>query len=282
MDGCAAAKDGVSEAQGDGMGQQVATDKALARAVESTVIDYRWQYEGERAESIDTGDALIQALKVPAGTHGFAGRFRLEAAHAAERLDALLAQAEKGGRRFLWITSPSSEPADVSDLLVSRGIPRTIVWDGLVLRDLARPFEHGHGVTAEPLSRRNAADYARMVARDSGEESTYGERLAAALRLVESGQSEAQVFLGRIDGQAAGCAVLRIEPGGIAYLRNAFTVREFRHRGVYLALVTARLASARAAGCTAAVVQAQIQSSSPVLRKRGFEPVCRLYGHMRP
>ena len=264
------------------MGQQATPDEALARAVESTVIDYRWQYEGERAESIDTGDALIQALQVPAGTHGFAGRFRLQPAHAAERLDALLAQAEQGGRRFLWITSPSSEPADVSDLLVSRGIPRTIVWDGLVLRDLSRPFAHGLGVTTEPLSYANADEYARMYARDSGDESTFTERLAAALRLIESGQREAQVFLGRIEGQVAGCAVLRIEPGGIAYLRNAFTVREYRRRGVYLALVAARLASARAAGCTAAVVQAQIQSSSPVLRKRGFEPVCRLYGHMRP
>jgi len=235
------------------MGLRAATDEALARAVESTVIDYRWQYEGERAESIDTGDALIQALQVPAGTHGFAGRFRLQPAHAAKRLDALIAQAEQGGRRFLWITSPSSEPADVSDLLVSRGIPRMIVWDGLVLRDLTRPFEHGHGVTAEPLSRQNADDYARMVARDSGDESTHTERLAAALRLVESGQSEAQVFLGRIDGQAAGCAVLRIEPGGIAYLRNAFTVREFRQRGVYLALVAARLAAAPQAGLRAGV-----------------------------
>ncbi len=71
----------------------------------------------------------------------------------------------------------------------------------------------------------------------------------------------------------AGCVVLRIEHNGVAYLRDAVTLPEFRGRGVYLTLVHHRLQVARAAGCTVAVVQAQVQSSSPILCKRGLRRV---------
>lgn len=261
--------------------QRILSDEHLRAAIENTIDKYRWGYEGDLDRVIDTGDALLHGFENPSYARGFAVRFRLDPVRAQERLQEIIAQAEEGGRRYIWITGPSSEPADVSDLLVVRGLPRTIVWDGLALRDLSQRFQHGEEATAEPLSYANAEEYALMNARDSGNEATYPERLAAAHRLIENGQREAQVWVGRVDGVAAGCAVLRVEEDGIAYLRNAFTLPEFRGRGVYLAMIEARIAFARAAGCVAAVVQAQIHSSSPVLRKRGFEPLCRLYGHMR-
>jgi hypothetical protein len=75
---------------------------------------------------------------------------------------------------------------------------------------------------------------------------------------------------------------LRNEPNGVAYLRNAETLPAFRGRGIYLTLINHRLQVARAAGCTAAVVQAQVQSSSPILRKRGFRRVSWLRALTRP
>ena len=261
--------------------QHILSDEYLRTAIENTIYNYRWSYEGDLDRVVDMGDVLFQGFENPAYARGFAARFRLDPARAQERLQEIITLAEEGGRRYIWLTGPSSEPADVSDLLVVRGLPRTIVWDGLALRDLSQQFQHGEQVTAEPLSYANAEEYALMNARESGNEATYPERLAAAHRLIENGQRNAQVWVGRVDGVAAGCAVLRVEEDGIAYLRNAFTLSEFRGRGVYLALIEARLAFARAAGCVAAVVQAQIQSSSPVLRKRGFVPLCRLYGHVR-
>jgi hypothetical protein len=60
------------------------------------------------------------------------------------------------------------------------------------------------------------------------------------------------------------------------------TVPAFRRRGVYLSLVAHRLTIARAAGCAAAVTHAQAQSSAPILMKRGFRPLSRVFGYSRP
>ena len=80
----------------------------------------------------------------------------------------------------------------------------------------------------------------------------------------------------RLGGEVAGYAVLRLEPTGIAYLKDAVTRPEFRRHGVYLALVAHRLTVARAAGGIAAVIQAQADTAAPILLKRGFRRVCRL------
>jgi N-acetylglutamate synthase-like GNAT family acetyltransferase len=92
---------------------------------------------------------------------------------------------------------------------------------------------------------------------------------------------EVQIEVAHLDGEIAGFSVLRIEPNGVAYLRNAMTVPAFRNRGVYLSLVAHRLAVARTMGCTSAVLQAQAVTSAPILIKRGFKPVCRFVGLVR-
>ena len=49
----------------------------------------------------------------------------------------------------------------------------------------------------------------------------------------------------------------------------------FRKRGVYRALVAARLADAAARGATLATCQARTETSASLLAKLGFEVVCR-------
>jgi ribosomal protein S18 acetylase RimI-like enzyme len=57
-----------------------------------------------------------------------------------------------------------------------------------------------------------------------------------------------RLYLARVDGSPAGAALLAID-GDIGYLANASTLPDFRHRGVQTALIAARGADARAAGC---------------------------------
>ncbi len=56
------------------------------------------------------------------------------------------------------------------------------------------------------------------------------------------------LYLARVGGEPAGAAVLVVD-GDLAYLANASTLPEFRNRGVQRALIAARVADARAAGC---------------------------------
>ena len=78
-------------------------------------------------------------------------------------------------------------------------------------------------------------------------------------------------YLARVDGEAVGEAAMRID-GDLAQLAGAGTRPHARGRGVQKALLQRRLADARAAGCTLAVVTTApgTRSQDNVMR-RGFE-----------
>jgi GNAT superfamily N-acetyltransferase len=262
--------------------QDQRTVEELALAAENTIYEYSWAYEGEREQQLGGIHALVHVLDVPwFGSAGFGGRFHFDEAHAEEQLDALLAEVGDAERPFVWITGPSSKPANVSDLLATRGLKPTIFWEGLALQDLAWPYPDQADVRVEQLSDQNVDDYITLSMREYMGDEVRVERLAAARRLIAAGQCDAAVFIAYFGDDPAGCSVMRVESNGIVYLRNAFVLDAFQGRGLYVAMVRARLALARAAGCTAAVVQAQRQSSAPILKKRGFVKVCELIGHTR-
>lgn len=261
------------------------SNEDLAREAERTIMDYSWRWEGEREQVDDLGGALRRSLAVPwFGVDGMIVHVNLDPARADEQLDTVIARSEEGGRRLWWVVGPSAHPVDVVDRLVARGFERSIEWAGLALRDLSTPIPTNPDLVVEALSPSNSAEYAAFcVAAEPGQgPDVHDERLAAAHRFLEAGQGETGIYLGRLDGTAAACVVSHLEPNGVVYLRNAVTLPEFRNRGIYLSLVAHRVAIARVAGCTAAVVQAQSHTSAPILMKRGFERVCTIWGLMRP
>jgi GNAT superfamily N-acetyltransferase len=80
-----------------------------------------------------------------------------------------------------------------------------------------------------------------------------------------------RTYLALVDGTPAGGAGLR-HADGIAQMAGAGTVPALRRRGVQTALVAARLADARAAGCDLAVVTTQPGSPSHANTQRlGFD-----------
>ena len=78
-------------------------------------------------------------------------------------------------------------------------------------------------------------------------------------------------YLARLDGEAVGEAAMRID-SGLAQMAGAGTLPRARGRGVQKALIQRRLADARAAGCTLAVVTTApgTRSQDNVMR-RGFD-----------
>jgi GNAT superfamily N-acetyltransferase len=78
-------------------------------------------------------------------------------------------------------------------------------------------------------------------------------------------------YLARVDGDAVGEAVMRID-GDLAQMAGAGTLPRARGRGVQKALIQRRLADARRAGCTLAVVTtAPGTRSQDNVMGRGFE-----------
>jgi len=79
-------------------------------------------------------------------------------------------------------------------------------------------------------------------------------------------------YLARVDGTPAGGASLRLDESGVAQLTGAATLPSFRRRGVQRALLAARLAVARAAGCDLAVITTQPGTQSQAnAQRQGFD-----------
>ncbi len=261
------------------------SDAFLAREAERTILDYSWSWEGEREHVEQLDGAVLRWLDVPwFGLDGMVVHVNCDPRRIDQQLDALIARAETGGRQCWWVVGPSAQPADVVERIVAKGFVKSIEWAGLALRDLNAPFPVNPDVIVEPLSAANVDEYAAFCAAlaPDGDPRIGPERLAAGRRFIAAGDPSAGIYLGRLDGKVASCVVSHIEPSGVIYLRNAVTLPEFRKRGLYLTLVAYRLGVGRAAGCRAAVVQAQTRSSAPILLKRGFERVTTIWGLARP
>lgn len=89
--------------------------------------------------------------------------------------------------------------------------------------------------------------------------------LLAALARIAQAREDTSLFVARVDGRVAGSAGLSVAEsalGRIGELYIASTLPEFRGRGVQTALLRARLAAARAAGCALAVVMARPANTS--------------------
>ncbi|MEZ4403791.1 MAG: hypothetical protein R3B06_27455 [Kofleriaceae bacterium] len=87
------------------------------------------------------------------------------------------------------------------------------------------------------------------------------DRAALAPIMEDLGGSGLPAYLARVDGVVAGAASARLADG-VLQLCGASTVPAFRRRGVQRALLRARLADARAAGCDLAVVTTAPMSQS--------------------
>lgn len=89
----------------------------------------------------------------------------------------------------------------------------------------------------------------------------------------------ADVYLAYADGHPdpVGWSYTLFHPDGrVMLLGGSATVEEFRHRGLYTAMVSAQLREGAARGCPAAVVPAVNTSSAPACGRLGFLAVCEL------
>jgi GNAT superfamily N-acetyltransferase len=89
--------------------------------------------------------------------------------------------------------------------------------------------------------------------------------LLAALARIAQAREDTALFVARIDGHvagSAGLAVMETPRGRVGELYIASTLPEFRGRGVQAALLQARLAAARDAGCALVFVGARPANTS--------------------
>jgi hypothetical protein len=199
---------------------------------------------------------------------------------AGQVIDEVAAHVRRWGLPGVaWWVSSATLPADTEETLRARGGKRIDavhilareLGDGLpdlnvpgdvtveLVRD-ERTFRAASLVTVRGWGRRQpaAAVLARELAETIGDLATWsGFRVLA-----------------RVDGEpaATGGCTLRgdVAREKIVQLWGAVTLREFRRRGGYRAVLAERLRLARAHGAALALVKGRVDTSGPILLRAGF------------
>lgn len=187
-------------------------------------------------------------------------------------IDATLAQYAAQDIRFKWVVTPSCRPRDLGERLARRGMShRSCVVMAADLADLRIP--PSPDVTVEPVDLTNVDTFADVVTAGWDMQGTPLAELQRA-QIADPARRH-RGFLARVDGRPAGGANhILLERS--AYFIGAVVLPEFRGRGVYRALIAARLAALAEAGIRLVTIQALVDTSAPILARLGFTPLADL------
>ena len=173
-----------------------------------------------------------------------------------------------------WILDPDTQPADFADHLARHGVELEDEVAVMVL-----PIE---SVIENPdvagLEMHDAlADPQAFSAADDVNSEAFGESLRSgdALERRRKNQLAAgnrRLLLATVDGEPAGSAGLTLFPPQGAIINGGAVRPKFRGRGVYRALLAARLEIARDAGAAGLAVWGG-DMSAPILAGLGFQTV---------
>ncbi len=211
-------------------------------------------------------------------TRSFTSAQRLRLADVDSDVEEIRALAREHDHAGLtWWLGPSTEPHDLYERLVELGgrPPR----DGtpeLTGMALTRPPEQGPPeVAVRPIETFEEMAMGLRIGWEAFETPPEVRDTDFERRWRERQESEAEVeFLAFLDGEPVGHALGVYCPFGCLLIGGA-TLPAARGRGAYRALVRARWDEAVRRGTPALVVQAA-PTSEPILRRLGFEEICRL------
>jgi len=214
----------------------------------------------------------------PRGPWAWVQRIRLRpetVGDAVEDVRGLMREREK--TLASWWVSDWSTPPDVEERLVACGL--SVVEGDYDIGALALTTEPPPGpqevaaratrTVEEHLAATRVAD----VAFDLPADRRLSDAEVAAEYEASRCSNRAVVYAAWIDGELVATARAYFGPRG-GLLAGGCTAPWARGRGAYRALVRARWDDAAARGTPALVVQAGAQSE-PILRRLGFEQVCR-------
>ncbi len=248
------------------------------RRVLDAAIAMEWRPEG--AVEVLTDDyrlirypdwALDPTLPAAHVTRSRAGRIRRP---AAEILDEVAGRVRRWGLPGVaWWVSSATLPADTEAALRARGGKRIdavqILGRELAsLPDLAVPADVSVELVADERTFRAASMVSvRGWGRREPTSAALAREFAETIRDLETWSSFR--VLASVNGEPAssgGCTVR----GEVAQLWGAVTLREYRRRGSYRAVLAERLRLAREHGAELALVKGRVDTSGPILLRAGF------------
>jgi len=204
------------------------------------------------------------APSAPGSWHNEVLLSRVDAEDAERVIDDVVATYRALRKPTKWCTGPWTEPGDFGQRLSRRGFSS---WE-----------TRGMGIATDADVHAPAATVRRVETEADLDAYVATSALAWASPASPVQRDAYLRALGRelvpfvADGLGAGAILLRDDYG---YLVGTAVAEHARGRGVYRALVAARLAFLRARGIAYAVTHAREATSAPILERLGFETLFR-------
>ena len=245
--------------------------RELDRSAVVTAND-AWVLNPPGAEVVETGEYRLARFP-----DGFPDPLQLSWLRtdrpAEDVLAEVVARAAEFGLPELFVYVKLSAPAGLDEALLARGARLAVTCDVL-----ARPLPATMAAT-EPAGLELRWRTESRVARDANLVgiAAFGGSPAPEEALAERAASDRESFaagggggiVAYLDGEPVGTAGLELVDG-VARLAGGTVLEKYRGRGVYRALLAARLSYAAEHGGVLAFTHGVVTTSSPILRRLGF------------
>lgn len=261
-------------------------ENRLMRAVSQALVDWANSWRQPPAPGIEIIETsryrLVLQPDFPIAGPNSASWIRCRPEEADEVIDEVEAVFRARRLPLMFVLDPGTEPDSFPEFLAARGIhpdehaPESAVMvlpidatinapvvDGLELRDGLADRETYRSVDAV-----NTEAFTGAILVDDPERDAMRERR----RLDNIAYASRRVIFATVDGEPAGSAGLNLFPPDGATLNGGAVRPKFRGRGVYRALLAARLDMAREAGVAGVSVWGG-PMSAPILERLGFQTV---------
>jgi GNAT superfamily N-acetyltransferase len=169
---------------------------------------------------------------------------------------------------------PSSSPPDLGARLERAGLAREQVTRLLIAELPVRGLRGNSDVRIIDTRMPDEVEARLRFAWPDWSDDVIRSEVADRLRSLDVYRDRAGYLLAYLGEVPVADAAWRDSTDGSAvYLTGAGTRQEHRGKGIYQALTAYRLERALARGCRYAVIQARMDTSMPILLRRGFRDV---------
>lgn len=193
----------------------------------------------------------------------------LDEADADATIAATIGEYRRLGLRYRWIVGPDSAPADLAERLAAHGLDRHMSCG---MARATAPVD-APAVRVVEVDASTVDAFTQTMAAGWGADA---DVLARTHDIVLAAQPRTHhMFLAYADGEPAATASYVAFPRS-AYLLGGVVLERYRGRGLYRALVAARIEHARARGIELATSLAREETSAPILERLGFETIVRV------
>jgi GNAT superfamily N-acetyltransferase len=206
---------------------------------------------------------------------------RIEATAVPSMLAEVGEYFRKNGKERLGIiVGPGTRPENLADILLERGASLTDEHHGMVFpveQDLAIKVDPCIEVREVSLPETTEA-ITDMVDRAWGMPVGACRKGVDELRKYPEGSVQAlRIFVAFYHGKPAAFSAMDVQPElPVIRIAGGATDPVYRGKGLYKALVKARLEAARKWDKAYLVVQAKVHTSAPILQKLGFRTICSI------